>query len=351
MKNKLRILAYALSSALVITSCDDNEEKFYINSSDSVSPAILSPESGSIFELSIENETAQATTLVWSDAKYSEPTEISYSVEFALSGTDFAEPTTIAETSNTYVSWTVSELNDYAIALGLSPFTAGDVDVRVKSSIGSQDAQVLYSDTVTLTITAYTATLPKIAVPGNHQGWDPGSAPELAASAYGETDYEGYLWLDGDYKFIAPDATGAYAWGNTDWGDDGTFSGHLVVDNESNCTAASAGHYYVKADTDALTYSAVKYDWGLIGSATPGGWDSDQNMSYSNGTWTITLDLVAGEIKFRANDAWDWNYGDSGADGLLDAGGDNIAIAAGGNYTIVLDLSSPREYTYTITQN
>ena len=57
------------------------------------------------------------------------------------------------------------------------------------------------------------------------------------------------------------------------------------------------------------------------------------------------------KLRFRANDAWDWNYGDTGADVLLDLGGDNIAVPTGGNYTVVLDLSNPREYTYSLTLN
>ena len=36
-----------------------------------------------------------------------------------------------------------------------------------------------------------------------------------------------------------------------------------------------------------------------------------------------------GEIKFRANNDWGLNYGDSGADGIIDQDGDNIPSAAG----------------------
>ncbi len=353
MKNKFKILAYTFLGTLLITACDDNEEKLYIVDSETQAPAILSPETGTAIELSIENETAQATTLVWDAAVYNVQTAIDYTVEFAVADTDFATIVTAAETSNTYASWTVTELNGYATTLGLTPFSAEDMEVRVKSAVGTDGEAEAYSDPITLSITSYTSSLPKIGVPGNHQGWDPTTAPELAASAYGETDYEGYVWLDGEYKFIAPDATGAYAWGNTDWGDDGTFTGVLVADDESNCDATVAGHYYLSVDTEALTYTATMYDWGLIGDATPGGWDADTNMTYDSttGLWSVTLDLTAGEIKFRANDGWDWNYGDTGADGILDNGGDNIAVAAAGTYTVVLDLTTPREYTYTLTMN
>jgi hypothetical protein len=42
-------------------------------------------------------------------------------------------------------------------------------------------------------------------------------------------------------------------------------------------------------------------------------------------------------MKFRANNNWDFNFGDTGADGTLEAGGTNISTA--GTYLITLDLS------------
>jgi|GEM_PF-582305 len=220
--------------------------------------------------------------------------------------------------------------------------------------IGTPGVYAITVNGVNKTITAVEVIAsPRIAVPGNHQGWDPGSAPQLEASSTSTTDYEGYVWLDGGHKFVGPDGSGNFAWGNTDWGDDSSFTGLLLVDGEVNCEAATAGHYFVQADTNALTYSETMYQWGLIGDATPGGWASDQDMTYDPGTstWTITLDLVVGQMKFRANDDWPWNYGDTGADGSLENDGDNIVVNTAGNYTIVLDLSTPRAYTYSVTLN
>jgi hypothetical protein len=96
----------------------------------------------------------------------------------------------------------------------------------------------------------------------------------------------------------------------------------------------------------------LKTDWGLIGSATPDGWNSDQNMTYdpTDRTWNITLNLIGGqEVKFRANDGWDLNYGDTGANALLEAGGDNIKIPSDGLYAIKLYLDKP-DYTYSIAR-
>ncbi|GGG40025.1 SusE domain-containing protein [Bizionia arctica] len=206
-------------------------------------------------------------------------------------------------------------------------------------------------DLVNFTVELTLIIQPKLAVPGNHQGWDPASAPLLAASSGLTADYEGYVWLDGEHKFLGPDADGNFDWGNPDWGDNGTFTGILVEDGEVNCTA-TAGYYFIQADTDALTYSETQTSWGLIGSGT-GSWNDDQDMTYDagSGTWSVTLDLTAEEIKFRANDEWELDYGDTDADGFLELGGTNITVPTAGNYTVTLDLSVARAYTYTLTLN
>lgn len=94
------------------------------------------------------------------------------------------------------------------------------------------------------------------------------------------------------------------------------------------------------------TYRADR--WGVIGNATPGGWSDDTNMTWdaANGCFTVTLDLTAANIKFRANDDWGYNFG-----GSLDAltnGGADIAVAEAGNYTITLN---PWTRVATMTKN
>jgi hypothetical protein len=70
----------------------------------------------------------------------------------------------------------------------------------------------------------------------------------------------------------------------------------------------------------------------VIGSATAGGWGSDQDMTYNatTRTWTITTNLVVGEMKFRANDDWAVNLGDNGNDGKPEINGANIPITSAG---------------------
>ncbi|WP_281615573.1 SusF/SusE family outer membrane protein [Flammeovirga sp. SubArs3] len=94
--------------------------------------------------------------------------------------------------------------------------------------------------------------------------------------------------------------------------------------------------------------------WGLIGSATPDGWDADQDLLYDaeGENYFITLDLVVGDIKFRKDDAWDVNLG--GTEESLVHNGDNIAVAEAGNYTITLTVDESGDSavgTFTIVKN
>ena len=101
-------------------------------------------------------------------------------------------------------------------------------------------------------------------------------------------------------------------------------------------------------DLDALNSSlGSQSDWGLVGSATPNGWNGPDVEMYQTGPqeFSIYAELGSGELKFRFNEDWGNNFGDNGNDGTLESGGANIPISAG-TYFIVMDLGSA---TYTIS--
>jgi len=112
-----------------------------------------------------------------------------------------------------------------------------------------------------------------------------------------------------------------------------------------------AGMYFIKVDLNDNTYIMEKTSWGIIGDAINGSWDDDVDMSWSEEDQALSINVAVsdGEFKFRANDAWDLNYGDTGGDVVLDLGGDNISVAAG-DYKILLYLNRP-DYTYEIRQS
>lgn len=185
-------------------------------------------------------------------------------------------------------------------------------------------------------------------------GWDPSSSLPFESTGEGYFELFAPLTVAGDgFKFLQ-----MQDWAG-DWGaepgttnvTDGQVTGNLLQDGEENVVIETDGFYRINLNFVDKNYAVTPSMWGVIGSATPGGWDSDTDMTLSGDyTWTLTVDLVVGEIKFRENDGWDVNFGDSNADGSLDNGGDNIAITEAGNYTIEMSLA-PEGYSYTITKN
>jgi len=183
-----------------------------------------------------------------------------------------------------------------------------------------------------------------LGVPGGYQGWDPANANTRLASPNDDGKFEGYIYFPDDnseFKF-----TDGPTW-DVNYGDTGA-DGTLDPGGD-NIKAPTAGLYLIEVDLNTFTYTLTRTEWGIIGSATPGGWDSDQNMTYdaATGVLSIQIDLVAGEMKFRANDDWGLNYGDDGADAILERNGANIAIPGAGNYLIKLFLDKP-DHTYSI---
>jgi hypothetical protein len=94
---------------------------------------------------------------------------------------------------------------------------------------------------------------------------------------------------------------------------------------------------------------------GIIGSASPGGWDADTDMRLLDATgvdrqtWTVTVYLIGGqEVKFRAQDSWDTNWGATGfPSGTGTLNGSNIPIPTTGYYRVLFN-DATGQYTFTL---
>ena len=163
---------------------------------------------------------------------------------------------------------------------------------------------------------------------GNNNGW--GSPVDYLYGGNNDGKYVGFMYLDGEFKFRSHENS----WDAPDWGA-GSSEGSLK--EKGSNLKAEAGYYQVNADLATLTYSLTKITTiGIIGPAQEGGWDSDTDMTYNKetGAWETTIKLNADEMKFRANDGWDINWG--GTEKALTQGGANIKITEAGTYFVQL---------------
>lgn len=362
MKKVLKsVLALSLVSTMLV-SCTD--ETNLLIASPTGEYAILTPTTGDAVELSPSTPNNPGLALTWARADYgSTPTVINYTIEVDKSGDNFDTPLVLTTATTTYTNVNSEALNTAALAVGLTPFEQGSMDIRISASIGSPATEVKLSNVINYLVTPYSTELPKIYVVGNFldnsgygSNWTPANGVPIAAASFGSTSFEGFVNInEANYEFLFLPTNTSF---DNKFGDDGSFSGALAV-NGANIVGTGANYYYVKADTSALTYTLQPTAWAITGSATPLGWPDngvqDQNMTYNSTTkkWEITLQMSAGgnQFKFRANDGWNLNLGKDGsdADDSMDFGGDNLEVPAAGLYKIELDLSHPRAYSYSAT--
>lgn len=335
------ILFFAMAS-VAFWSCEKDEVRAILR--EGSAPVLSATQPVLLLNSANADDTVQVFS--WNASDFGYQAAVKYTLQFDKAGNDFAEPREVV-VAGLEKKYTTAEFNQMAILLGLAPDTEGTIEARVKAEV-APGVDPVYSAPVTLKATPYLVVInyPSMYVPGDYQGWNPGAAPKIS-SKKSNNDYEGYIYFgsgSGEFKI-----TSERDWNHTNYGDAG--GGKLSTDG-GNLKVPTTGYYRLKANTTGMTWSAVKTDWGLVGSAT-GSWDVDKDMTYNEatGTWTLTTDLVAGDIKFRANDGWDINLGDDGGDKNMEYGGGNIPIAEAGNYSIVLDLSIPGNYTYTVVKN
>lgn len=113
----------------------------------------------------------------------------------------------------------------------------------------------------------------------------------------------------------------------------------------ANVATPGAGQYYLVVSTadEGATWQATMTasGWGVIGSATVGGWDADQDMTadgFDSGitTYSYTGAFTEGEFKMRAGDDWALNIG--GTLGGLTLDGANVTVSEAGDYKVTLSF-------------
>ena len=100
---------------------------------------------------------------------------------------------------------------------------------------------------------------------GTPAGWEPANSLPFMKLDDGKFEIYSPITENGEFKFLE-----VKDWAG-DWGDSKVVPGQLEQADEKNCAITAAGFYKINCDFTTNTWTALRTEWGLIGSATPGG--------------------------------------------------------------------------------
>ncbi|MEH0153468.1 SusE domain-containing protein [Limibacter armeniacum] len=293
-----------------------------------------------------------AYTIEWDAADFGSTSDVVYTVEMDVEGNDFANAITLGKVTETSLTVTNEALNFYLMGnLMQEGNTAVNVAFRVVATSATNE---LASETGNGVITTLDIAAPAMLwTPGGYQGWKPEESATLIQT--GDNIFDGYVYLNAetDLKLTShPD------YNHTNYGfiADGTLS----TDDAAEQVTFAAGFYRIQPKLAEMTYeSALVESFGLIGTATSGGWENSTPMTYDaeTDTWRVTTDLIVGALKFRANNDWGINYGVGNITskrGQLYFDGASYDVKEEGNYTVILSFNTqkaPYQFNYEIIKN
>ena len=365
MKITKYILSFAAAAGL-LAACQ-TPEIVQIASPENVVPASLHELEVNEIAISATNQQ-ETVSFSWEAADYGAPTQINYSLEAALDATS-QKVTILSGLSTTEATVTYEDLNrvlfnDLQVPEGQPTelqFYVGSV-IYAGSSVASYPK--VYSEPISavVTVTAAEKVYPKLTVAGSYayNNWSPGKGQYVFDFEGNDAKYSGMIYFGEDvsnlqFKFVGE------AWGNNEFSvPEGTAQAAeaaelpLKAGGGDNISAYATYKYY-NLTLDKATPKVIKNfafnSLGIIGSATPTGWDSDTDMLFDpvKQRFYVDITLTDGEFKFRADDGWDANWG-ADAFGVTVSNSDGNLEAKAGNYRVYVNMNNPAAMTYELNK-
>ena len=358
----MKITKYFLSMAAaigMIAGCQ-KPEMIQIAAPEDVVAPVLEAVEGPI-EITPSNMVDGKVTFTWSAADYGVATQVNYSLLAATAAAPEAKVSITSGLTTTEAEIAYETLNAILFNdLKLNDGVAEDVVFTVSAKLGEYTPVYSNAITVSCKVTAAEKQYPKLTVAGSYayNNWSPGKGQFVYDFEGTDAKYSGVIDFGEDvsalqFKFVGE------AWGNNEFsvpaGEAQTPEAAelpLVAGGGDNISAYTTHRFY-SLTLDKGTPKVVKNfsfnSLGVIGDATPTGWDADTDMQFNaeKQRFYVDITLIDGKIKFRADDGWDVNWG--GADGALSAGGADIAVTAG-DYRVYVNLNDPANPTYELNK-
>lgn len=355
---KFSILFLAFVALLSFNACTQDDDIVFVAQPDPEGIQ-FSNSLQSTYVLPSANPDNLAERFVWNEVDFQAPTTISYELQGSVSEA-FDSYMVIGSTGSNNLGVTIGQMLDLAEEAGLDndPETempnTGTVYFKVRAFAGEGEGNALEEFSEILSV--------NVELPEGEEG----EAPKMELYLVGDATAAGWnpannntpLFRDGEneniYYFQGRFAGGETAEGfkllqttewQPQWGlSNGALSNSTILGEDPNAFPVEDDAYYsLMVNVDEMTYTweaidetaaNVQTNIGIIGNATSGGWDADTDMTQSEFNphiWYIQgIELVDGEAKFRADDAWDLDWGGATPiSGETAVAGENIPVSAG----------------------
>ncbi|MBX2899879.1 MAG: SusE domain-containing protein [Cyclobacteriaceae bacterium] len=271
----LKLFLSALLITSLFTACEDDSVKAVVKSE--VSPNDLQTPATTAFVLTSANKDQNFATITWSAPEYGFAAAVNYTLQADKAGNNFANAVTLASTTALQASLNVGAVNDILLGLGLTPEEATPVEIRVVSNVNSHVATV-YSNKITLTLTAFATSFPPIWGMGAAlKGWGPwpANAVEWQSTEFRKYETITYFTNDQTFRWFAQEDWGPVSYNYPYFT---TVSPVFINGNDGDSNLrvnGPSGWYRVGVDLNAKTVTAVAVDEPVmyITGAGIGGWD------------------------------------------------------------------------------
>ncbi|UII19347.1 SusE domain-containing protein [Fulvivirga ligni] len=337
---KVKNIYALIMLAAMAFSCEKDEEQVVMT--DGTAPELSA--SGQSFVLTEETGADEALTLSWTAASFGFDGAEAYEVQVS-SSQDFEEVTLATVEGDLSETFTINELNAFALRFELPAGNMGKLYLRVEAALSS--AIKVYSNSVEIEVTPYQSEspYPVIYMVGDavENAWD----ATMATAMFRDSD-DSFTYTftgnfnEGSLKFIGTLGAWAPQWG---WASETTLAFRETdADADPGTLWVPAGYNTVTMNVQKNTYSIVSYDAssatnyasnGLSGDFNGWGETAMSSSALNPHIWTLdyTFDDFT-KVKFRPNGEW-W-----GTDGAPEAmyehasgSGADIYVEAG-TYTI-----------------
>ena len=357
---KFSILLLAFVALLSFNACTQDDDIVFVAQPDPEGIQ-FSNSLQSMYTLPSGNPDNLAERFVWNEVDFEAPTTISYELQGSASET-FDSYMVIGSTGNNNLGVTIGQMLELAEEAGLDndPETdmpnTGTLYFKVRAFAGEGEGNALeeFSEVVSVNV-----ELPEAEEEGEPAKTNLYFVGDATAAGWSNNNNNTPMFRDAENDDIfyfqgrfagGPDVEGFKllemlgAWQPQWGGTDGTLGVNAGdSDDPAAFSVDNDAYYSLMVNLDDMTYTweevdettaDVQTNIGIIGDATPEGWDADTNMTQSEFNphiWYIQgIELVDGFAKFRANDAWDINWGsETPVSGQTTAGGPDIPVTAG----------------------